>query len=131
LRWLEYGQRLLTRHRNVSATARTPSTGERLFAKALVGSARAAGVALGSLDAGASDASPRADLLALDATSPLLAGRDAAHAIDSWIFAGNANLVRDVMVAGEWVVRDFRHRDEARIAARYREVVERIARAAG
>jgi len=131
LRWLEYGQRLLTRHRNVSATARTPSTGERLFAKALAGSARAAGVALGSLDAAAADVSPRADLLALDAASPLLAGRDAAHAIDSWIFAGNANLVRDVMVAGEWVVRDFRHRDEARIAARYREVVERIARAAG
>jgi len=130
LRWLEYGQRLLTRHRNVSATARTPSTGERLFAKALAGSARAAGVALGSLDAVTPEARPRADLLALDAASPLLAGRDAAHAIDSWIFAGNANLVRDVMVAGEWVVRDFRHREEARIAARYREVVERIARAA-
>jgi formimidoylglutamate deiminase len=129
LRWLEYGQRLLTRHRNVSATTRTPSTGERLFAEALAGSARAAGVALGSLDAAAPEASPRADLLALDAASPLLAGRAAAHAIDSWIFAGNANLVRDVMVAGEWVVRDFRHRDEARIAARYREVVERIAKA--
>jgi formimidoylglutamate deiminase len=129
LRWLEYGQRLLTRHRNVSATTRTPSTGERLFASALAGSARAAGVALGSLDAAASEASPRADLLALDAASPLLAGRDAAHAIDSWIFAGNTNLVRDVMVAGEWVVRDFRHRDEARVAARYREVVERIAKA--
>jgi formimidoylglutamate deiminase len=63
----------------------------------------------------------------LDADSPLLAGRDAAHRIDTWLFAGNANLVRDVMVAGDWVVRDFRHRDEARIAARYRAAVARLA----
>jgi len=48
--------------------------------------------------------------------------------IDTWIFAGNANLVRDVVVAGEPVVRDCRHRDEERIAARYREVVARLAR---
>jgi len=127
LRWLEYGQRLSTRHRNVAATINTPSTGERLFAKALAGSARAAGVALGSLDAAAS-VSPRADLLVLDDTSPLLAGRDGGHVIDSWIFAGNTSLVRDVMVAGEWVVRDFRHRDRERIAQRYHDVVERIAR---
>ncbi|MEP7043975.1 MAG: formimidoylglutamate deiminase [Dokdonella sp.] len=125
LRWLEYGQRLLTRHRNVAATARTPSTGELLFAKALEGSARAAGVASGSLDVASAPA--RADLLVLDESSALLAGRDAAHVIDSWIFAGNSTLVRDVMVAGEWVVRGFCHRDEERIAARYREVVERIA----
>ncbi|HEY0230667.1 MAG TPA: amidohydrolase family protein, partial [Dokdonella sp.] len=128
LRWLEYGQRLLTRHRNVASTTRTPSTGERLFAQALDGSARAAGVAIGSLEAATPEATPRADLLVLDDASPLLAGRDAAHAIDSWIFAGNASLVRDVMVAGEWVVRGFRHRDEERIGARYRDVVERIAR---
>jgi formimidoylglutamate deiminase len=31
------------------------------------------------------------------------------------------------MVNGEWVVRGFRHRDEARIAARFRACVEKIA----
>jgi formimidoylglutamate deiminase len=129
LRWLEYGQRLITRHRNVVATAATPSTGERLFARALAGGAQASGIALGRLDAHGADAPPRADLLLLDAQAPLLAGRDAAHLLDTWLFAGNANLVRDVMAGGEWVVRDFRHRDEARIAARYRAVVERLARA--
>ena len=67
-----------------------------------------------------------ADLLVLDETSPLLAGRDASNLIDTWIFAGNSNLVRDVMVNGDWVVRDFRHRDEARIAARYRAVIARL-----
>jgi formimidoylglutamate deiminase len=124
LRWLEYGQRLITRHRNVAATAATPSTGERLFALALAGGAQASGVDIARLGASAGGAAPRADLVVLDDASPLLAGRDEAHAIDSWLFAGNANLVRDVMVAGRWVVRDFRHRDEERIAVRYRNVVE-------
>jgi len=37
--------------------------------------------------------------------------------------------VRHVMCGGRWVVRDFRHHDEAGIAARYRAVVERLAQA--
>ena len=39
---------------------------------------------------------------------------------------GNTPLVRDVMVGGEWVVRGFTHRDEDRIAARYRTVLEKL-----
>jgi formimidoylglutamate deiminase len=123
LRWLEYGQRLITRHRNVSASAAVPSSGETLLAHALAGGAQASGVMLGAIEDGA-----RADLLVLDDASPVLAGRDAAHVVDTWLFAGNANLVRDVMVGGEWIVREHRHRDEQRIAARYRDVVERLAR---
>jgi formimidoylglutamate deiminase len=49
--------------------------------------------------------------------------------IDSFLFAGNTPLVRDVMVGGRWQVRDFRHHDEERIAARYRSVVARLAHA--
>ncbi|MEO7326612.1 MAG: formimidoylglutamate deiminase [Dokdonella sp.] len=133
LRWLEYGQRLITRHRNVSANAQTPSTGERLFEQALAGGAFASGAAIGRLDPGNSpmpQVNPRADFVVLDETSPLLAGREPAQVIDTWLFAGNSNLVRDVMVGGEWVVRDFHHHDEARIAATYRSVVERLARSA-
>ena len=133
LRWLEYGQRLVTRHRNVAASAETPHTGERLFAQSLVGGARASGAALGWLEGGdpsLPSVGPRADLVVLDDTSPLLAGRGPADVIDTWLFAGNANLVRDVMVAGEWTVRDGIHRDERRIATRYRAAVERLVRAA-
>ena len=124
LRWLEYGQRLATRRRNVVASRTSPNTGEILFRVALAGGAQAAGVAVGALHAGA-----RADLVVLDDSAPLLAGRDAAHLLDTWVFAGNANLIRTVVVGGETVVSDFRHRDEERIAARYRAVVERLARA--
>jgi formimidoylglutamate deiminase len=47
--------------------------------------------------------------------------------IDAFLFAGNTPLVRDVMAGGKWVVQDFRHRDEARIASRYRDTVEALA----
>jgi formimidoylglutamate deiminase len=123
LRWLEYGQRLMTRHRNVSASAATPSTGETLFAGALAGGAQASGGGIGAFAPGM-----RADFVVLDDGAPLLAGRDPAQVIDTWLFAGNANLVRDVFVAGEHVVRSGRHRDRERIAQRYRGVVEHLAR---
>ncbi len=126
LRWLEYAQRLLSRHRNIAASAQRPSTGEVLFDTALRGGAQASGVAIATLDA--ADA-PRADLLVLDDASPLLAGRDLRNVLDTWLFAGNTNLVRDVMVGGEWVVLDRRHRDEERIAARYRDVATRLGHA--
>jgi formimidoylglutamate deiminase len=122
LRWLEYGQRLATRHRNIAANESSQSVGEALWGDALFGGACAAGVAIGMLEGdetGRSALGGRADLLVLDHDAPLLAARDVATAIDSFIFAGNANLVRHVMVNGAWVVRDFRHRDEKRIAARY------------
>ncbi len=124
LRWLEYGQRLVSHHRNVAASAASPSTGQLLLARALAGGAQASGVELARLDRG------RADLVVLDDSAALLAGRDCASVVDSWLFAGNCNLVRDVMVGGHWRVRDFHHRDEARIAARYRTVVEALQREA-
>jgi formimidoylglutamate deiminase len=130
LRWLEYGQRLLTRHRNIAVSESSNSVGETLWAEALFGGAQAAGAEIGMLEGGdsaAPQAAPRADLLVLDAAAPLLAARDSANALDTFLFAGNTNLVRDVMVGGEWVVRDFHHRDEQRIAARYRDALQRLA----
>jgi formimidoylglutamate deiminase len=56
----------------------------------------------------------------------LFAARSVENVLDTFLFAGNANLVRDVMVSGEWVVRDFHHRDEERVASSYHEAVERL-----
>jgi formimidoylglutamate deiminase len=119
LRWLEYGQRLATRRRNIAARVLDASVGEVLWGAALQGGRRAAGIA--------DDDGAGADFIVLDDTSPLLAARDERSAIDAFLFAGNAPLVRNVMADGEWVVRDFHHRDEVRIAARYRETVEALA----
>jgi formimidoylglutamate deiminase len=120
LRWLEYGQRLQSRHRNIAARTPGASVGEVLWAAALHGGHQAAGLPLP--EAGAGDA-----CIVLDDASPLLAARDEASVLDAFLFAGNMPLVRDVRVAGEWVVRDFRHHDEERIAARYRETVAALA----
>ncbi len=122
LRWLEYGQRLSTRHRNVAARRQGDSVGETLWRAALRGGAQASGLPVGSLQIG-----NRADLIVLDEHLPLLAARDARSMLDSLIFAGNTPLVRDVMSGGHWQVRDFHHCDEERIAARYRRVVEQLA----
>jgi formimidoylglutamate deiminase len=122
LRWLEYGQRLSTRHRNIAARHQGDSVGETLWRAALRGGATASGLPIGELRANA-----RADLLVLDDRAPLLAARDERSVIDSFLFAGNTPLVRNVMAGGEWVVRDYTHRDEDRIAARYRTVMERLA----
>jgi len=129
LRWLEYGQRLATHHRNVALDDERVSVGETLWAGALAGAAQASGAPIGRLDPASADDSPRADLLVLDADAPLLAARDTSNVLDTLIFAGNANLVRHVMVGGEWIVRDFRHRDQERIARRYRDTVQGLARA--
>ncbi|HET9818995.1 MAG TPA: formimidoylglutamate deiminase [Rhodanobacteraceae bacterium] len=121
LRWLEYGQRLVTRHRNIAAREPGGSVGETLWNAALRGGRQAAG--LPGPGGGA-----REDFVVLDDASPLLAARDERSALDTLLFAGNTPLVRDVMVDGNWVVRDFRHRAEESIAARYREVVQALAK---
>src|SRR5207253_561974 len=99
LRWLEYGQRVARRSRNIVAHAGSPHVGENLYRDALVGGAQAAQRKVGALAPG-----HRADFLVLDDTAPELAGRDLKHLLDTLVFCGNRNLVRDVMVGGQWVV---------------------------
>ena len=60
----------------------------------------------------------------LDADAPILAGAKESDVLDRWIFSGNANVVRDVEVAGVRVVEDGRHRAREAIAARYREAMK-------
>lgn len=118
LRWLEYGQRLATRRRAVAARHAGERLGAVLWPGALAGGRRAAG-----LDEEAAAQSR----LRLDTDSPILAARRDSEIPDSFLFAGNTPLVRDVRVAGREVVRDFRHVDEDRIARRYRTTVEALA----
>jgi formimidoylglutamate deiminase len=122
LRLLEYGQRLLRRERNVLASQRTAQVADRLFQGALEGGARATGRAVGALERGA-----RADWLVLDAGHPNLAEQTSATWLSSVVFCEHGETpVRDVAVGGEWVVRDRRHRDEARHYADYRHALSRL-----
>jgi formimidoylglutamate deiminase len=122
LRWLEYGQRLDTLRRLVAASEEQPHCGARLWRDAQAGGAQALGRRIGRLEPGY-----RADLIRLDAAHPILAGRSGATLLDALVFSGNANLVRDVMIGGRWLVRDGRHLRRDDIAEAYRTALRRLA----
>jgi formimidoylglutamate deiminase len=98
LRWLEYGQRLVLRQRNVAADPPSaPASAARLFDRMLHGGAAAAGFARWGLVRGA-----RADLLVVDTAEPALAGIPAGHTLDALVFGAPARPFARVLVAGRW-----------------------------
>ena len=116
LRWLEYGQRLFHRRRNLLVeSAAAPSVGAALYKNAVAGGAQALGRPIGRLGLGA-----RADLIVIDTDRPLFVGKSGDLALDTLVFAGNGNPVRDVMVGGQWVVQEGRHMAEDLIYQRYK-----------
>jgi formimidoylglutamate deiminase len=122
LRWLEYGQRLVTRNRNLLVSTATPNSGRSLLDGALHGGAQACGRKIGRIEAGY-----RADFLALDAQHPRLYGRRQDDLIDSWIFSGNANLVKSVFVGGRKIIDQGRHPDEETISHNFRRTLDELA----
>jgi formimidoylglutamate deiminase len=91
LRWLEYGQRLVTRRRVVAASAPGASCGEALWTGAARGGARACGRNAGAIAPGT-----RADLVVLaDDGAP-------ETRLDRYVFAAERAAPRAVMVGGRW-----------------------------
>lgn len=121
LRLLEYSQRLRDLTRNALADGPGRSTGRRLYDAAVLGGGRSMAQPVGAIAVGY-----RADITVLDETSPALAGRQGDAALDSWIFSAGNAVVKDVYAGGRAVVRDGRHHDEERIAARFRKTMERL-----
>jgi len=115
LRLLEYVQRLVARKRNLVVGDRSQAVGTTLWLEAAAGGAQAMGRAMGAIAPG-----KRADLVVLDTDQR---GDAAANSL---VFAGTPGLVRDVMVAGDWVVRERRHGQEAEAASRYAETVKAL-----
>ncbi len=123
LRWLEYGQRLLLRQRNVCADPDQgePATAHRLWQRCLQGGGAAAGMARWGLEPGA-----RADLLVLDTAAPPLLGIPDGRWLDAWVFSSPGAAVRDVMVAGRWVVQGHRHGREADAARAFAQAMGQL-----
>lgn len=120
LRWLEYGQRLASRSRNITSFEEA-HVGRELFQRASQGGAQASGVPSEGIAVGA-----RADLVALYDDDPMLAGHGDESLLDALVFSGYRLPVDRVMVHGEWQVIDGEHiaRDSARSA--YTEALQRI-----
>jgi formimidoylglutamate deiminase len=123
LKMLEYSQRLVHRRRNVGASTRAPHTAARLWAEAARSGARALGLKAGEIATG-----QRADVIVVDREHVSLAGRDAAQALDSYVFVAGRDAVRDVMIGGRWVVSGRRHALEGAAQQAYREATLRILR---
>lgn len=122
LRWLEYGQRLQTRNRNVLSTDQQRNTGRNLLDGAWQGAALACGRKIGRIETGY-----RADFIVLDDLHPRLYGRKENDLLDSWIFSGNENLVKDVYVGGKQVIKDGHHANQDSITQKYRQTLDQLA----
>ena len=108
---------------NIVADAGQPSCGESLFAAAVAGGQAASGLPFMPLATGT-----RADLVVLDDRAVELASRPVERVLDSFVFAGNRRLVRDVMAGGQWRVRDGQHLQRERIEREYRGALARVLR---
>tara|TARA_R110000737_G_scaffold157625_1_gene186033 strand:+ start:9821 stop:11185 length:1365 start_codon:yes stop_codon:yes gene_type:complete len=104
LRWLEYAQRLSKQQRAILATSEQKSVGSNLWQKASAGGAQSTSSNTGALAVG-----KQADLLVLDDSQLRLYAHDDSHVLDSFIFASRVNSVLDVMVNGDWAIRDGQH----------------------
>ncbi|HWJ76157.1 MAG TPA: formimidoylglutamate deiminase [Kaistia sp.] len=120
LRTLEYSQRLRDRGRAILATE-AASTGRALYDGAVRGGAQAAGRAAGAIEAG-----KWADLVAIDTSAIDLGGRQGDELLDSYIFAGDDRMIRDVWSAGRRLVQAGRHVNRDAIAGRYRRAMDAL-----
>lgn len=123
LRTLDYSQRLRDHSRAALAT-RDKSTGRRLFDAVCHGGAQAAGRNCGTIETG-----KWADLLTLDAEHVDLVGRSGDTLLDSWIFAGDDTMVKEVWSAGRALVRGGRHIRGEEIRRQFREVMAELGEA--
>ena len=121
LRWLEYGQRLRDQRRNRLYRSDQPMVGRTLMDAALAGGAQALGQEIGALEVG-----KRADWLVLDGNSPYIATATGDAILNRWLFAGGDRQIRDVAVAGRWVIREGRHVDEERSAQAFAQVLKAL-----
>jgi formimidoylglutamate deiminase len=121
LRWLEYGQRLQHQRRNIAVSDAQRNVGDFLWQGALRGGALAAGRPVGALAPGL-----RADIVVLDDAHPNMFGLALDEVLGSLVFSGNDNLVKDVMVGGQWVVRNQQHVAQQAVAARFKQTLAEL-----
>ena len=105
-RQLEQHLRLVRLRRAVldPGTGTMDGLAARLLDMATVQGARSLGLDTGALAPGAP-----ADFFTVDLTHPSLVGAGAASLLPAIVFGATAGTVREVAVAGRWVVRDGRH----------------------
>ncbi|SEL49473.1 formimidoylglutamate deiminase [Colwellia chukchiensis] len=121
LRWLEYAQRLVKQQRALLTSNEQKSVGLNLWQQAAIGGAQSTNSNTGTLALG-----KQADLLVLDDSQLRLYAHSDDHLLDSMIFASRENPVLDVMVNGNWVIRDGEHSLTKSSAASFAELLAKL-----
>ena len=124
LRLLEYGQRLRDQRRNRLNGGPHRSAGRTLYDQALAGGAQALGQPIGAIAPG-----KLASLTVLDGREAFIAAARGDATLDRWLFALGDKAVRDVMVAGQWVIRDGHHQEEDAVDDAFRATISKLAAA--
>lgn len=120
LRTLEYGQRLISRARNVLTSPQYLSNGRNLFECALAGGAQALGVTAGMRAGSSADfVTLRDDILATGQN-----GDDAL--LDQLIFAAGSRAIDGVWRRGRCVVSDGRHVMRDEVEGEYRAMLKAL-----
>ena len=118
---MEYQQRLRKKRRAVLADQFESHVGTRLWRDAAQHGAQAIGQPAGAIAVG-----HRADWLVLDSMHPSMAGASADTALDHLVFAGGDAAIRDVMVAGRWVVKQGHHAAEPALRGDFVALMQRL-----
>lgn len=118
LRTLDYSQRLRDHSRAALATP-DHSTGRSLFNAICAGGAQAAGRHSGQIAPG-----HWADLMTLDDNHIDLTGQSGDTILDTYIFAGDDRMVRDVWSAGRHLVTEGRHIARDQITTAYAKAMK-------
>jgi len=121
LRTAEYVLRMWRERRGLLSSAALPHCGSYLYSQAAAGGAQALGLSRGALVSGAA-----ADIVVLDTDRAQFAGVRDEALLDAYIFAPRPGAVRDVMVGGEWVLRNGTHPRQETIASAYRDCLARL-----
>ena len=96
MRWLEYGQRLVSGRRGV-VTGGEGSAARRLLEIATAGGADAIGIHAGRIEPGWC-----ADLVAIELDHPALEGSEAESLLAAWVFGAGKDAVAATCVGGRW-----------------------------
>lgn len=121
LRWLEYMQRLIKQQRVLLGSPQIASVGKNLWHKAALGGAQSTNSNTGSISVG-----KQADLLILNQKQTSLFANNNKHLLDSFIFASQQNMVKDVMVNGRWVIQNGAHANEQSSADNFANLLTKL-----
>ncbi|MCP4985160.1 MAG: formimidoylglutamate deiminase [Colwellia sp.] len=121
LRWLEYAQRLIRQQRAILATKEQASVGQNLWQQAAIGGAQSTNSNTGCLAIG-----KQADLVVLDSNKTQLFANANQHLLDSVIFASQQSPVSDVMVNGQWKIKNQQHTEQAQTSEKFALLLKKL-----